>query len=172
MRPYEITAPMPHIIRLATESDASGIAEVFNYYITNGFAAYPESPVDAQFLTRLRSLTGAYPIYVIESSEQTVVGFATIRPYHFADSLRRTAEVAYFILPGHTGHGLGSRVLAMLEADAKSSGVDTFLASISSRNGQSIHFHEKHGFTECGRFRRVGKKFDQDYDIVWMQKFI
>jgi len=163
---------MPHTIRLATENDAPAIAEVFNHYITNSFAAYPEAPVDAQFLTRLRTLTGAYPIYVIESPEHAVVGFATIRPYHFADTLRRAAEIAYFILPDHTGQGLGARLLAAMETDAKSLGVDTLLASISSRNEQSIDFHQQHGFVECGRFRRVGRKFGQDYDIVWMQKFI
>jgi L-amino acid N-acyltransferase YncA len=47
--------------------------------------------------------------------------------------------------------------------------VDTILASISSRNDGSIRFHKKNGFRECGRFRRVGRKFGQDFDIVWMQ---
>jgi len=42
-------------------------------------------------------------------------------------------------------------------------------AHISSLNEGSIRFHLRHGFTECGRFRRVGRKRGQDFDMVWMQ---
>jgi phosphinothricin acetyltransferase len=48
-------------------------------------------------------------------------------------------------------------------------GVDTFLAHISSLNEGSIRFHLRHGFTECGRFRCVGRKRGHDFDMVWMQ---
>jgi len=48
-------------------------------------------------------------------------------------------------------------------------GIDTFLAHISSLNEGSIRFHLRHGFTECGRFRCVGTKRGQDFDMVWMQ---
>jgi phosphinothricin acetyltransferase len=50
--------------------------------------------------------------------------------------------------------------------------VETILASISSRNEGSLRFHRKHGFRECGCFEGVGRKFDQDFDVVWMQKRI
>jgi L-amino acid N-acyltransferase YncA len=28
----------------------------------------------------------------------------------------------------------------------------------------------KNGFRECGRFERAGRKNEQDFDIVWMQR--
>ena len=49
-------------------------------------------------------------------------------------------------------------------------GVDNFMAHISSLNEGSIRFHLRHGFTECGRFRRVGTKNGRDFDMVWMQR--
>jgi len=60
-------------------------------------------------------------------------------------------------------------MLRQLIKDAKSNGIHNILACIVSKNTQSIKFHEKHGFVECGRFKNVGYKFNQYFDLVWMQ---
>jgi phosphinothricin acetyltransferase len=82
------------------------------------------------------------------------------------------AETGYFISPEHTRKGLGKSLLSTLENEARMVGMDTLLANISSRNQPSLAFHEKLGFRECGRFQRISRKFGQDVDIVWMQKFL
>jgi phosphinothricin acetyltransferase len=61
---------------------------------------------------------------------------------------------------------------ARLEKKGKDQGITTILASISSQNEGSIRFHAGHGFTECGRFKKVGRKKGIIFDTVWMQKFI
>ena len=58
----------------------------------------------------------------------------------------------------------------MAEAGVK--GIDSLLAAISSHNQASINFHLQNGFKECGRFLRVGRKFGQDFDVVWMQRLL
>jgi L-amino acid N-acyltransferase YncA len=163
---------MDYIIRSAVDSDAAAITAIYNYFAANSFAAYPSKPIDQTFFERFKALAAGYPFYVVESPEKQVVGFAQIRPYHPADTLQRTAEITYFILPEHTGHGLGAKLLQMLEIDARQRGIDTILASISSFNVQSLNFHRKHGFSECGRFKRVGLKFGKEFDIIWVQKSI
>jgi L-amino acid N-acyltransferase YncA len=60
----------------------------------------------------------------------------------------------------------------MLEQHATESGVNTLVASISSKNKESIQFHEKHGFRHCGKLEHVGKKMEEYFDVVWMQKDI
>ncbi len=50
--------------------------------------------------------------------------------------------------------------------------IDTIMASVSSLNESSLQFHVNHGFTESGRFIRIGKKFNRDFDVVWFQKNI
>jgi len=163
---------MPYNIRRAEDTDAEAVVHVFNHFVKTSFAAFPSTEVDTSFLNRLRGVAGKFPMHVVESPEGTVVGFALIRPYHSADTLRRTAEATIFILPEHTRQGLGDRLLKLLEADAKAHGVDTLLGCASSRNEPSIAFQKKHGFTECGRFQRVGRKFNEDFDFVWLQKFL
>ena len=163
---------MPYEMRHAEDTDAEAVIHVFNHFVRTSFAVFHSVEVEVSFFERLRSMAGKFPIHVIESPEGSVVGFAMVRPYHWADTLRRTAEVAMVILPEHTRQGIGSRVFKQLETDARTNGVDTLLGCASSRNEASINFQKQQGFVECGRFRRVGRKFDEDFDLVWMQKFL
>ncbi|MHB9068679.1 MAG: GNAT family N-acetyltransferase, partial [Pirellulaceae bacterium] len=87
-----------------------------------------------------------------------------------ASTLSRTAEVTYFISPEFTKRGIGTALLKRLSDEAILRGIDLLVASISSKNEESIAFHRKNGFRECGRFERAGRKNEQDFDIVWMQR--
>jgi phosphinothricin acetyltransferase len=62
-----------------------------------------------------------------------------------------------------------SEVLEQFIKAAKEREIEPLLANISSRNEVSLQFHRKNGFEECGRFRRIGKKFGNEFDVVWMQ---
>ncbi len=105
-------------------------------------------------------------------SEIRRVGLSALEcsSHHPTPAFAQTAEVTYFIHPDHTGKGLGKRLLGFLEKGALEKGITNLLASISSLNPGSVEFHQKHGFTECGRFRKVGKKKGREFDTVWMQK--
>ena len=163
---------MEYCFRPVTEKDRHDVTAVFNYFVENSFAAYPEKAVDTSFFDRMVAVSSGYPFYVIETDDHKVAGFALLHKYHGASTIARTAEVTYFILPEHTGRGLGSRVLTRFIDEARQMGIDTLLASISSLNEGSINFHARHGFVECGRFRRIGRKNGREFDVVWMQKFI
>lgn len=54
----------------------------------------------------------------------------------------------------------------------KAVGGRTILASISSLNQQSLSFHRRNGFVDCGRFVQVARKKGTRFDVVWMQKTI
>jgi phosphinothricin acetyltransferase len=83
-----------------------------------------------------------------------------------------TSEITYFIDSDHTGKELGKTLLEFLEREGRERGITTILANISSLNTGSISFHKNNGFTECGRFKKVGKKNGQIFDTVWMQKML
>jgi len=48
----------------------------------------------------------------------------------------------------------------------------SILASVSSLNQGSVNFHLKNGFTECGRFRDVGRKKGETFDVVYFQRML
>ena len=158
-------------IRAVTDSDGKAVVDIFNHYVENSFAAYPEKKIPCEGFAFFEQMARGYPFYVVEK-EGRVIGFGFLHPHDILETLKRAAEVSYFILPEFTGWGIGSDLLERLVEDAKARGIDTLLASISSENEGSIRFHAGHGFEEAGRLRRVGRKFGKDFDIVWMQRFV
>jgi len=146
------------------------VMRIFNYYTQNSFAAYPEGVVPDQLFLRFLEIGAVYPAYAITSGDGTVVGFCLLRPYNPFAAFRETAEVSYFIAHDHTGKGIGKSALRKLEEDAKNLGIRHLLADISSENRESIEFHERNGFTRCGYFNNIGKKFGKPFSVVWMEK--
>lgn len=160
---------MPYTIEEMSDIHRVEVIDIFNYFVQHSFAAYPDEPVDYSFFDYFKELSRTFPSIVAKHESGTVAGFAFLRPYHPAKTFSRTAEITYFIIPHHTRMGLGSLMLQALTSRAKQLGIDNLLASIASLNEPSIHFHEKHGFRQCGRLTRVGSKFGKDIDVVWMQ---
>ncbi len=145
------------------------VMDIYNYYARNTFFAYPENPLPNQFYSRFLEIGKTHPAYAIIADGE-VIGFCLLRPYNPFPVFRETAEVSYFIKKEFTGRGLGGVVLKKLEESARQKGIKKLLADISSENSASIKFHLNNGFTQCGRFRNAGKKFDRHFDVVWMEK--
>ena len=156
------------------EGDREAVIDLFNHYVENSFAAYPEESVPYGLFDQFLKLTEGYPAFTArdEESDDGFVGFAFLRPYHPVPSFLRAAEITYFIEPRYTGKGVGSALLERLVAEARGRGIDTILANVCSLNEASLRFHERHGFVECGRFRHVARKKGRDLDAVWMQRVL
>ena len=156
-----------YTIRKTRENDRDRIIEIFNYYITHGFSAYPDAPVPARFFDVLRE--GAHAFYTV-GSDGITVGFGIMKPFLPFGTFKRTAMVSYFILPGHTRSGAGTLLISSFVSDAEQTGIAVLLASISSKNHESLQFHKKQGFIECGRLKNVGYKFGELFDVIWMER--
>lgn len=154
-----------------SEKHRDGVMNIFNYYAENSFSAYPEKQLPIEFYGKFLEMTKGYPSFTI-LYENKIAGFCFLRAYNPFPAFKETAEITYFISKEYTGKGLGKAALDKLEAEAKNIGIKNILASITSENIQSISFHKKSGFTECGRFKCIGKKWEKPFDIIWMQKEI
>jgi L-amino acid N-acyltransferase YncA len=163
---------MEYQIRDVTDEDRPAVIDIFNYYIKNGFAAFPDTKVGNGFFDLLKNASQGYPFYVIAGNAHEILGFGLLHSYHPFPVFSRTAEVTYFLKPGQARKGMGTELLNRLVQAARDRGIDTLLASISSRNEASLSFHSKNGFRTCGRFERIGRKNGLEFDVVWMQRFI
>jgi L-amino acid N-acyltransferase YncA len=161
---------MTYELQSLVEADRTAVVRIFNYFVEHSFAAYPEEPVGDEFFDRVLTLSKGYPAVTVKTDAGDVVGFGFLRAFNLSGTFRRTAEVGYFILPEHTGRGIGEKMLSHFTREARAIGVDNLLASVSSLNEQSLHFHAKAGFERCGRFVAVGRKSGLDFDVVWFQK--
>jgi phosphinothricin acetyltransferase len=152
--------------------DEKAIIDIFNYYVENSFAAYPETRVPYTFFDILMQMSEGYPRVAARDEHGRVVGFGMLRVHNPMPTFSQVAEVTCFVRPEHTGRGLGTAILQYLVKEAKKQNITSILANISSRNPISIKFHEKNGFKLCGRFRNVGRKNGQMFDVVWMQRML
>jgi len=153
-----------------TDEDREPVMNIFNYYVENSFAAYPEERLPGEAFDLLRQMSKGLPAASVRARDGGVVGFGMLRTHNPCPAFARTAEVTYFLRPDWTGKGVGKAVLAFLEKGAREGGITNLLASISSLNPGSIAFHARNGFVHCGRFIGVGYKLGRDFDTVWMQK--
>lgn len=162
---------MDATIREVEERDWRAVTAIFNFFVTNSLAAYPERPVSGDVFRKKRLENADHP-FVVAEIDGEIVGFAYLSPFHHASTMKRSATLTYFIHPESTGRGLGSRFLDLLINQGRDLGIVNFLAHISSANEGSIRFHSRHGFTECGRFLEVGEKTGRIFDMVWMQRIV
>lgn len=164
------TTKMNEKLRLATNDDKDAVIEVLNYYVANSTAAYPMTFLGDEAWNQLRFMARENNIWVMENAEGDFLGFAMLKWFMARDSFNHTAELSYFIKADQTGKGLGRRLLEKLEDQARALGVKILVANVSSLNQESLAFHQKMGFQECGRIPGVAKKFDETFDVVWFYK--
>lgn len=171
INPLHLENPM--IIEFAPMCEEHGpeIMEIFNHYIANSFAAYPDTTLPPQAFALFLQMTKGYPAFAIMDGSR-LIGFCFLRAYNPMPAFSATAEITSFIHPEFTGMGIGRSALAKIEEAARGAGIRRILASISSLNAGSIRFHAVNGFLECGRFHGIGVKKGNVFDVVWMEKEI
>jgi phosphinothricin acetyltransferase len=154
-------------IRDYGQNDLDALLVVFNSFVHNSHAAYPESELSRESFEKLLAQAR---IIVTLQDEGSAIGFGFISSYKPLANFDHTGVLTYFILTEYTGMGLGTRLLHELIRRGREAGITNYLAHISSRNEQSLNFHRKHGFKEVGRFKQVARKFGELIDVVWVQK--
>jgi len=136
---------MSVILEQLNESHRQAVMDIFNYYVENSQAAFPDRPMPSPFFDRILEMVQGYPA-VAARDGSTIVGFGFLQPFHFAGTLKRTAVVSYFLIPEAAGKGVGTKILNEFIEQARPMGIDSLLATISSLNQKSIDFHRKNGF--------------------------
>ncbi|MHB8109011.1 MAG: GNAT family N-acetyltransferase [Syntrophorhabdaceae bacterium] len=154
------------------KEDSAEVLDIFNHYSENTFAAYSERKVSPEFFDMLLFMTRGYPTVTARNEENILVGFGCLRPYNPMPVFLKTAEILYFLKPGCTGIGIGKIILDNILERAKKMGIHTIMANVSSLNRESISFHLKNGFSQCGHFREIGQKKDQLFDVIYFQKIL
>lgn len=160
-------------IRPAFPDDMAAVNDIRNYYVRTSTAIYTEQETGVD--ERREWLRDRDPLLhpvIVAQEEGKIVGWASLSPYSEKCGYRTTVEVSVYVLPEYQGRGIGKALLADLLARGKEAGVHCVIARIDSEGGPSIKLHESLGFTESGRLREAGRKFDRWLTVVYMQKLL
>lgn len=155
------------VIRNFKDSDTEEMLSIFNSYIKTSFAAYPENDLT---LDRLKKLIEPAKIILVIYNIDDMIGFGYIASFKPLPNFNHTGVLTYFLTDEYTGKGLGTKLFNELIERGKQQGITNYIAHISSKNDRSLNFHKKLGFAEVGRLKKVGIKFGEPFDIVWVQK--
>ena len=98
-----------------------------------------------------------------------LMGTASLRAEHRAACAHRAWLQAVFVRPVRQGSGLGDRLMAAAEAQARGAGVLQMELYVAAENARALRFYERHGFRVAGRLPRAvyrGGVFEDDLHMV------
>jgi len=98
-RTTEVINFMEYTISPISNEDLESIIDIFNYYIENSFAAYPENKFPYQTFDMLLQMSNGFPTGSIRDQNGKIAGFGMLRAHNPMPTFSQTAEVTYFIHP-------------------------------------------------------------------------
>ena len=154
------------MIRVARESDAKQIAEIYNDYVATTVISFDESPQPSEKFAQ--SITKGDPWFIYEEDGQ-VAGFAYAVQWKVKNAYRFIYESTIYLARENASKGNGSKLYKQLIEDCKSRGLHSLIACIALPYDISANFHEKHGFKKVGHISEAGFKFEKWVDVGYWQ---
>lgn len=158
------------MIREVEIKDARQICEIYNYYVKNTVITFEEEPVSfLEMEKRIKKIIAAYPWIVFEEKGK-VMAYAYAAPWRVRSAYRYSSELTVYVDYESKGKKLGTLLYRALIDRMKEKGLHCLYGVIALPNKGSVALHEKQGFTKCGHFHEVGKKFDKWIDVGYWEK--
>lgn len=159
-------------IKVASVNDAKRLLEIYTPYVLNTAITFEyDVPSLEEFQSRIKNTLIKYPYLVLMENEK-IIGYGYTGAFHPRAAYQWAAETSIYLDIHHKGKGLGHLLYQELERISHLQHITNLNACITYGNPQSIHFHEKEGYQEVAHFHRCGYKFNQWYDMIWMEKLI
>lgn len=157
-------------IRPARREDAAALLAIYAPYVTNTAITFEtQVPTMVDLEGRIDKILEKFPYLVAEVGGQ-VVGYAYASTYYARAAYDWTVECSVYVAQDRRGQGIGKALYEQLERELQVAGFKNFLACIALPNPASIALHERLGYEQVAHFKKVGYKFEQWHDIVWLQK--
>lgn len=125
-------------------------------------------PTREEMQIRLEETLEFYP-WIVAFSEKGLAGYAYASRFRKRKAYDRVCEVSVYVDQGQQRLGLGEKLYKIIFRILELQGITQCIAGISLPNPGSIRFHIRCGFKEIGTFKKIGFKFGQWYDVLFMQ---
>jgi phosphinothricin acetyltransferase len=158
-----------HSLRLARLKDVPAITAIYNDAVKKTTGTFDtDAKTLAQQKAWFRHHGPKHPVIVAEKGGQ-VLAWASLSPWSDRCAYARSVEISVYVSENARGKGLGGALMDDMLKRAKAAGARQMLARIAEGNAVSLKLHEKRGFIEVGRLRRVGEKFGKVLDVHILQ---
>ncbi|MEO3415605.1 N-acetyltransferase family protein [Roseovarius sp. CAU 1744] len=161
------------IIRAAASGDAGAICAYWNPQIRDTAITFTTVEKDATGLARtIETCLSEGRAYLVAADEDDILGHATYAPFRSGPGYAFTAENTVIVAPDAWGTGVSQALMTALEEHARTAGIHSMIAGISSENPRAVAFHEKIGYRLVATVPEAGRKFGRWMDLVLMQKLL
>lgn len=157
-------------IRLARPDDGPRLAEIYRPAVEVTGVSFEEiAPDAAEMSRRIGSVLRVLP-WVVADDGGDVTGYAYASEHRKRPAYAWSVEVSIYVDPSRHRTGAGRQLYEGLFQILRRQQVQSVFAGIVLPNPASESFHRSVGFTEVGRYQRVGYKHGRWCDTVWMQR--
>lgn len=172
----------------ANPDDAEELLNIYKPYVEKTAISFEyEVPSEEEFRQRIIDISSKYPYLKAVDEEGYILGYAYAATFKSRSAYDWSVETTIYLREDCKGNGIGRALYERLEKDLLSMGILNMNACIAvprelnaSENGEasiyvsndSYFFHKHMGFELIGRFHDSGYKFNNWFDMIWMEKLI
>ena len=160
-------------IRPATLADLPALTDIYNHYVVNSAVTFDLetfTAADRRAWFDEHGASGPHRLVVATDEHGRCAGYATSSRWRAKPAYGTTVEASVYCRPDVIGTGCGSALYAALFGALEHEDVHVIVAGVSLPNPASVSLHERFGFRPVGVFHRVGRKFDQFWDVAWFER--
>ncbi len=166
-------------IKDVTIKDAKALLKIYEYYVLNTAITFEiKVPTLNEFKKRIADIIKKYP-YICILENNKIVGYAYSYEFKGREAYKYSNEVSIYLDKNYLKKGYGKLLYIELEKRLKENGIKNLYACISSPikedaylNNNSEEFHQHLGYKKIGLFTKCGYKFNNWYNMIWMEKII
>ena len=158
-------------IRLAKETDAAALLEIYKQYIDTTITFEYELPSKEEFQRRIREYSKEYP-YFICTENGRCVGYVYAHRAQERAAFQWNAELSIYLDKNYHGKRLGKVLYEMMFELLAKQGIKTVYGLVTTPNPQSVKLHEGTGFKLAGTYHNTGFKANQWCDLLLYEKEI
>jgi L-amino acid N-acyltransferase YncA len=156
-------------IRLATDSDAAAISDLYRPIVESTFISFEMEPPDQEEMRRrIADTLRSYPWLVYDVSGR-VAGYAYAARHRTRAAYQWSVDTSAYVHPDFQRSGVGRGLYLSLFGILAEQGYFNAYAGIALPNPASVALHEAVGFQPIGVYRNVGYKLGAWHDVGWWQ---
>jgi L-amino acid N-acyltransferase YncA len=157
-------------IRPARAANAPELLKIYRPFVESTTVSFEEAaPGLDEFAARIeKSLAGWQ--WLVACEEGACVGYAYASAHRERSAYRWSVEVSAYVDAAWQRRGIGRELYLALFADLARKGYCNAYAGIALPNEASVALHRGVGFTPCGVFHRIGRKFGRWHDVAWFER--
>ncbi len=167
------------IIRIAKKEDAKKLLQIYEYYVKNTAVTFEyEVPSIKEFQSRMDNILKKYP-FLVSKTNGIITGYAYANTFKDRVAYNRCVETTIYIKKDMKQKSIGKQLYNTLEKILSLQNILNLNACISYKDENdeyltkdSVNFHRHLGYKTIGKFNKCGYKFDNWYDMIWMEKHI